>query len=99
MRDLKADEARSRSALILLDSKRNDRHEAALVAPRDDTPQGLNDLLAPIPATWRTASSHSRRQIPPRGQAGGAGPIRGAAEADVDDAGAVEALRDGPAPS
>lgn len=40
MRDLKADEARSRRALILLDSKRNDRHEAALAALRDDHVSG-----------------------------------------------------------
>ncbi len=48
-RVLKADEAMSRRALTLLDSKRNDRYEAALAALRDDTRQWWNDLLETDP--------------------------------------------------
>ena len=48
-RDLKADEAMSRRALTLLDSKRNDRYEAALAALRDDTRQWWNELLETDP--------------------------------------------------
>lgn len=49
MRDQKVDDARSRRALILLDSKRNDRYEAALAAVHYDTRQWLNDLLETDP--------------------------------------------------
>ena len=43
--DLKADEAMSRRALGLLDSRRNDRYEAALAALREDTRHWWNDVL------------------------------------------------------
>jgi hypothetical protein len=43
--DLKADEAMSRRALGLLDSRRNDRYEAALATLRDDTRDWWADML------------------------------------------------------
>jgi len=45
MRDLKADEAMTRRALGLLDSRRNDRYEAALAALREDTRDWWADRL------------------------------------------------------
>lgn len=45
MRDLKADEAMSRRALGLLDTRRNDRYEAALAALREDTRAWWADIL------------------------------------------------------
>lgn len=44
-RDLQADEGKSRRALGLLDSERNDRYEAALAALREDTRDWWADLL------------------------------------------------------
>ena len=48
-RDLKADEAMSRRALSLLDSRRNDRYEAALAALREDTRDWWGDMLETEP--------------------------------------------------
>ena len=44
-RDLQADEAMSRRAVGLLDSRRNDRYEAALAALRKDTRDWWADML------------------------------------------------------
>jgi hypothetical protein len=44
-RDLEADEAMSRRALGVLDSRRNDRYEAALAALREDTRDWWADML------------------------------------------------------
>jgi hypothetical protein len=45
VRDLKADEAKTRKALGLLGSRRNDRYEAALAALREDTRDCWTNIL------------------------------------------------------
>ena len=49
MRELEEDEAMTRRALDLLDSRRNDRYEAALAALREDTCEWWADMLARHP--------------------------------------------------
>ena len=49
VRDLKADEAMSRRALGLLDTRRNDRYETALAALQKDTLHWWNDMLETEP--------------------------------------------------